>query len=98
MAAAAERTTEQQESPAGVDMESDKDAMDKSDEYEKSNGDDSEIYEDQDETVATGETRRSTRLAPKNVIGIGKFSSLFFYVTTFLLFSPWQVYHLLKLN
>jgi len=83
---AAQRTTGQQGSSTDVDMKGDKDAMDESNEYEESNGDDSEIYEDQDENVATGETRRSTRLAPKDVIGIGKLSSFFFTLLHFNFF------------
>ncbi|KAK3822237.1 MAG: hypothetical protein JOS17DRAFT_835558 [Linnemannia elongata] len=70
MAAAAKRMTDQQESSTDIDMESDKDAMDQNNEREESKGDDSEIYENQDENVATGKTRRSTRLTSKNVIGI----------------------------
>lgn len=79
MAAAAKRMTDQQESSTDIDMESDKDAMDQNNEREESKGDDSEIYENQDENVATGKTRRSTRLTSKNVIGIGKLSSLIFW-------------------
>ncbi|KAH7030409.1 hypothetical protein BKA57DRAFT_523632 [Linnemannia elongata] len=70
IASAAKRMMKKQESSADVNMNSDKNAMDESGEYEESNGDDSEIYEDQDENVATGEIRRSTRPAHKNVIGI----------------------------
>ena len=82
MAAAAKRTTERQDKFIDVDTECDKNAMDESGEYEESKGDDSVIHEDPDESVATGKIRRSTRLAPKNVISIGKLSSLFFYVAT----------------
>ncbi|KAF9542675.1 hypothetical protein EC957_001730 [Mortierella hygrophila] len=70
IAAAAERTTEHPDSSADVNMESDKNAMDESDECEENNGVVSDIYEDQDESIATGRTRRSTRLVPKNAIGI----------------------------
>lgn len=82
--------TKKQESSADVNMNSDKNAMDDIGEYEESNGDDSEIYEDQDENVATGEIRRSTRLAHKNVIGIGELSSVLFYVATLWFFPSVQ--------